>query len=141
MAEEIGRRLRLSNEEIEQVIALVRHHLRFKDVFQMRPATLKRFARMNRFEEHLELHRLDCLASHGDLSGWQYVRNFLAKTPTEELRLRRLVTGDDLIALGYSPGPRFAEILNAVEDAQLEGRLANREDAISFVLNTYPLPP
>ncbi len=138
MAEAIGRRLRLSTDEIEQVTALVRHHLRFKDVFQMRPATLKRFARMNRFEEHLELHRLDCLASHGDLSGWQFVKDFLARTPPEELRLPRLLTGDDLIALGYTPGPRFAEILEAVEDAQLDGRLTNREDAVSFVISSYP---
>lgn len=139
MAEVIGRRLRLSSDEIDQVMALVRHHLRFKDVFQMRPATLKRFARMNRFEEHLELHRLDCLASHGDLSAWRFVKDFLARTPPEELRLRRLLTGDDLIALGYPPGPRFAEILDAVEDAQLDGRLTIREDAVAFVIGSYPL--
>ena len=138
MAEAIGRRLRLSSEEIEQVVALVRHHLRFKDVFRMRPATLKRFARMDRFEEHLELHRLDCLASHGDLSGWHFVKDFVARTPPEELRLPRLLTGDDLIALGYKPGPRFAEILDAVEEAQLDGRLTTRDDALSFVKMNYP---
>jgi poly(A) polymerase len=89
--------------------------------------------RLERFEEHLELHRLDCLASHGLLEAYEFVRRFLAETPPEEVRPERLVTGDDLIALGFTPGPRFKEILQMVEDAQLEGRLKRREEALAFL--------
>ena len=81
MAEEICRRFRFSNEDTAQIIALVANHLRFKDVPQMKPATLKRFVRLDRFEEHLELHRLDCSSSHGHLDNYDFVRRFLAETP------------------------------------------------------------
>ncbi len=138
MAEDIGRRLRLSNDETEQVCALVANHLRFKDVFRMKPSTLKRFVRLPKFEEHLELHRLDCLASHGLLDSYEYVQNFLRETPPEQVRPPRLVTGEDLKALGYRPGPQFAVILKTVEDAQLEGQLSNREDALAFVKENFP---
>lgn len=139
MAEEICRRLRLSNPETEQVVALVRNHLRFKDVPRMKSSTLKRFVRMERFEEHLELHRLDCMASHGDLTCWEFVHRFLAETPVEEIRPLRLLTGDDLVAMGYRPGPEFKKILAAVEEAQLEGQLASREAAMRFVAQRFPL--
>jgi poly(A) polymerase len=139
MAEEICRRLRLSNDEIEQVSALVANHLRFKDVFRMKPSTLKRFVRLPRFEEeHLELHRLDCLASHGLLDSYEFVQNFLRETPPEQVRPPRLLTGEDLKALGYRPGPQFAVILKAVEDAQLEGQLASRDQALAFVKENFP---
>jgi len=138
MAAAICRRLRFSVDDTEQIEALVANHLRFKDVFQMRPATLKRFARLPRFEEeHLELHRLDCLASHGNLDAYEFVRRFLRETPPEEVRPPRLLTGEDLKAMGFSPGPRFKEILHAVEEGQLEGKLIRREDAVDFVLREY----
>jgi poly(A) polymerase len=133
MAEEICRRLRFSNDDTAQISALVSNHLRFKDVFQMRPATLKRFVRLPRFEEHLELHRLDCSSSHRQLQNYEFVRRFLAETPPEQVRPARFVTGDDLKAMGLEPGPRFKEILLAVEDAQLDGSLRNREEALEFV--------
>ena len=133
MAEEICRRLRFSNDDTQQIAALVMNHLRFKDVAQMRTSTLKRFVRLDRFGEHLELHRLDCLASHGSLEAYEFVRRFLAETPPEEVRPQRLVTGDDLIAMGFTPGPRFKEILQMVEDAQLEGRLKGRGEALAFL--------
>lgn len=133
MAEEICRRLRFSNDETEQIAALVANHLRFKDVFQMRPSTLKRLVRLPKFDEHMELHRLDCLSSHGSLEAYEFVRRFLAQTPPEQVRPPRLVTGDDLKQLGYTLGPLFKEILQTVEDAQLEGRLGNREEAIAFI--------
>ncbi len=133
MAEEICRRLRFSGNDTEQIAALVANHLRFKDVAEMRASTLKRFVRLDRFEEHLELHRLDCLASHGSLEAYEFVRRFVAETPPEEVRPARVVTGDDLIAMGFTPGPRFKEILQMVEDAQLEGRLKGREEALAFV--------
>jgi poly(A) polymerase len=138
MAAAICRRLRFSVDETEQIESLVANHLRFKDVFQMRPATLKRFARLPGFqEEHLELHRLDCQASHGNLDAYEFVRRFLRDTPPEEVRPPRLLTGEDLKAMGFRPGPRFKEILHAVEEGQLEGRLMRREDAVEFVRREY----
>ena len=103
MAEEICRRFRFSNEETEQIAALVTNHMRFKDVPQMKPATLKRFVRLDRFDEHLELHRLDCLSSHRNLDNYDCDK-FLAETPPEEVAPPRVLTGDDLIATGVS-GP------------------------------------
>jgi putative nucleotidyltransferase with HDIG domain len=133
MAEEICRRLRFSGDDTEQVAALVANHLRFKDVFAMRSSTLKRFVRLPAFDQHLELHRLDCLASHGSLESYDFVQRFLAETPAEEVRPPRLLTGNDLIAMGYRPGPVFKEILQAVEDAQLEGAVGSREAAVRMV--------
>ena len=133
MAAEICRRFRFSNGESEQIVALVEHHLRFKDVPQMKASTLKRFVRLPRFEEHLELHRLDCLSSHGMLDNYEFVRRFIAETPPEQVRPPRLITGDDLKELGLHPGPQFRTLLQAVEDAQLEGSLTSREAALKFV--------
>jgi poly(A) polymerase len=132
MAESICRALRFSGEDTGQIETLVANHLRFKDVRQMRQATLKRFVRLPRFEEHLELHRLDCLASHGSLEAYDFVQRFLAETPPEQVRPPRLVTGDDLKGMGIVPGPRFKEILLAVEEAQLDGRFSDRESALDF---------
>jgi poly(A) polymerase len=138
MAVAICRRLRFSVDDIEQIEALVANHLRFKDVFQMRPATLKRFVRLPKFEEeHLPLHRLDCLASHGNLDAYEFVSRFLRETPSEEVHPPRLLTGEDLKAMGFRPGPLFKEILRAVEEGQLEGRLIGREDALDFVRREY----
>jgi poly(A) polymerase len=137
MAATICRELRFSNDDTEQIVALVANHLRFKDVAQMRTSTLKRFVRLPRFEEHLELHRLDCLASHRQLEAYEFVRRFLAETPPDQVRPARLVTGEDLKEMGFTPGPRFKEILRAVEDAQLEGKLAGREEALAFVRGSY----
>jgi len=137
MAEEICRRLRFSNDDTEQIVTLVANHLRFKDVSQMRAATLKRFVRLPRFEEHLELHRLDCLASHGNLEAYEFVRRFLAETPPDQVRPPRLISGEDLARMGLLPGPLFREILQTVEDGQLDGRLTSREQALAFVRSKY----
>jgi poly(A) polymerase len=132
MAEHICRNLRFSNEDTEQVVSLVANHMRFKDVREMRTATLKRFVRLPHFDEHLELHRLDCLASHGSLDAYTFVQQFLLETPAEKVYPPKLVTGDDLKSMGLVPGPRFKEILLAVEEAQLDGRLQDRESALQF---------
>jgi len=137
MAEEICKRYRFSNEDAAQVAALVANHLRFKDVPQMKPATLKRFIRLDRFAEHLELHRLDCSSSHGHLENYEFVSRFLAETPMEQVRPARLLTGEDLIALGYRPGPRFKAILEAVEEAQLNGTIETRENAVALVRGSF----
>jgi poly(A) polymerase len=138
MAEEICRRLRFSNDDTEQILALVANHMRFGHVTQMNQSTLKRFLRMPRFEEHLGLHRLDCLGSHRDLATYNFVREKLAETPVEVMRPVPLITGADLIAAGYTPGPRFKEILSAVEDGQLEGRLHSKEEALELVEREFP---
>jgi poly(A) polymerase len=133
MAEEICRRFRLSNDETEQVCALVANHMRFADVRRMKDSTLKRFFRLPRFEEHLELHRLDCMGSHRGLELYDFARERLRNLPAEQIRPGALITGDDLIAAGYSPGPQFKELLTAVEDAQLEGTISTKEEAMEFV--------
>jgi len=139
MAEKICGRLRLSARDTGRVVELVRHHLRFKDFPRMKRSTQLRFLRMEGFEEHLELHRLDCLASHGDLTNYEIARQLLEQTPPEEIKPQPLLRGDDLIAQGYAPGPLFKEILRAVEDAQLEGKLHRREDALRLVAERFPL--
>jgi poly(A) polymerase len=138
IAEEICARLRFSNHDAAQVLALVDNHMRFGHATRMKESTLKRFLRMPAFEEHLALHRADSLASHGKLSTYEFIRTKLAEIPPEKIRPAALVTGDDLIAAGYAPGPRFREILEAVEDAQLEGRLLTRETALDFVKRQFP---
>jgi poly(A) polymerase len=113
--------------------------MRFGHVTRMKESTLKKFLRLPAFDEHLALHRADSLASHGNLSTYELVRAKLAEIPPEKIRPAALVTGDDLIAAGYAPGPRFREILEAVEDAQLEGRLLSRDTALEFVKREFPL--
>jgi poly(A) polymerase len=137
MAEGICRRLRFSNETSEQVSALVANHMRFADVKKMKESTLKRFMRLPRFTEHLELHRLDCSASHGDLSLYEFAKTKLEHTPEEEIRPAPLITGADLIQNGWKPGPQFRTVLQAVEDAQLEGILRTREEAMAFVKTNF----
>jgi len=139
MAEAICRRYRFSNEETEQILALVGNHMRFMDVDRMRTSTLKRFVRLPHFEEHLELHRLDCLSSHGNLDSYSAVERFLAETPAEEVRPQRVLTGTDLSEMGYIPGPVFSEILRAVEDAQLEGQIRSKQEAEEFVRKKFRL--
>ncbi|MGH9535906.1 MAG: CCA tRNA nucleotidyltransferase [Terriglobales bacterium] len=138
MAEQIGRRLRLPGEQIEQLVALVAEHMKFGDVERMRLSTLKRFLRQPGFARHLELHRLDCLMSHGDLRLYEFARQQLAAAAPEQMRPPRLLTGDDLAALGYPPGPAFREMLAALEDAQLEGRLVTRAEAVTFLQQRFP---
>ena len=140
MAHEICRRLNFSNDDTEQIEALVANHMRFAHVERMKDSTLKRFLRLPKFDEHMELHRIDCLSSHRDLSLYDFVGEKLRTTPPEEIRPAPLISGRDLIELGYEPGPRFKEILSAVEDAQLEGKLHSREDAVGLVQQEFPLP-
>jgi poly(A) polymerase len=132
MAAEICRRLRLSNDATDQVCALVANHMRFANITRMKESTLKRFFRLPRFEEHLELHRLDCMGSHRGLDLYNFALEKLRSLPPDQIRPAPLITGDDLIAAGYSPGPLFKELLRAVEDAQLEGSIHTREEALAL---------
>ena len=141
MSRSITRRWKMSNTQIDRITDLVRGHLTFKDVQKMKQSTLKRFLRQPYFSEHLELHRIDCLASHGDLSHWEFCRDKLSELPTEVIRPPKLITGDDLIGIDYLPGPFFKEILTAVEDAQLEGRIKDRAEALDLVKKKFPQKP
>jgi poly(A) polymerase len=134
---EILGRLRFSNDDTEQILALVEHHMKFKDVQRMRPATLKRFVRLPRFEEHLALHRLDCLSSHRNLEAYEFVENFLRLTPPEVVRPAKLLTGEDVLRLGYVAGPLIGKILAEVEEAQLNGELASKDEAIAFIMSRF----
>ncbi|MGA2206701.1 MAG: CCA tRNA nucleotidyltransferase [Terracidiphilus sp.] len=138
MGAEICRRFRFSNEETRQVLALIENHMRFMDAQRMKASTLKRFFRLGRFEEHLALHRMDCLAATGNLENWEFVRERFSSMPEAEVRPRPLITGRELIAAGYVPGARFREMLRAAEDAQLEGTVATAEEALKLVRERFP---
>ena len=137
MAEEICRRLRISNQQIEEVVDVVKDHLRFIHVQEMRESTLKRFLRKTNFSDHLELHRLDSLASHGDLSSYHFCQEKLEELTQEAMRPKPFINGHDLIRLGLEPGPIFSEIMSAVEDFQLEGKLSSKEETLDWVKEHY----
>jgi poly(A) polymerase len=141
IAEKILARLRFSNEDITQIVALVKNHMRFGDVLHMRQSTLKRFLRLPRFDEHLELHRLDCLSAHGDLSLYDFAKEQYEHAPEEEIRPKLLLTGRELIAAGYHPGPKFKAMLEAAEDAQLEGAISTSEQALALLRERFGKPP
>lgn len=134
---DITRRLRFSTEQTEQIAALVGSHMRFAMVQRMKLSTLKRLLAMPGFEDHLELHRLDCEASHGKLDNYAFLRQKLQEMPQEEISPPPLITGRDLIELGYKPGPQFHVILSAVRDEQLDARLTDREGAMAFVKEKF----
>ena len=138
MAREILTRLRFSNDEMEQVEALIANHMRFKDVPQMRESTLKRFLRLPDFEEHLELHRLDCLSSNRHLESYELVKRKLEEFPEEHLKPEPPADRRGSDRRGLPPGPLFSKILRAVEDAQLEGRIHTSGEALAMVLETFP---
>ena len=127
IAAAILQRLRFSREETETILALVRGHMLFMNVREMRPTRLKRFLRQPDFSLHLELHRLDCLGSHGLLDHYDFALQKLKEYSEEQLRPTPLLTGEDLIAMGYTPGPVFRKILCAIEDAQLGGEITDAE--------------
>jgi putative nucleotidyltransferase with HDIG domain len=137
MAEAILKRLRFSNDECQQILLLVENHMRFGDVMKMKDSTLKRFFRLPHFEEHLALHRMDCLSSHGGLDLYDYAKNRYEHMPAEQVRPVLLVTGKDLIDAGYKPGPQFKAMLAAAEDAQLEGVIHSCEEGLSLIQNLF----
>jgi poly(A) polymerase len=137
MAEEILKRLKRARAVSERVSYLVRNHLRHVQAPQMRLSTLKRFLREDGIEELLELARIDALSSNGDLQYYRFCKERLGELKDEEIRPAPLVRGDDLIALGLTPGPIFADILRQVEDAQLGGELTSREAALDWIQRHY----
>jgi len=141
IAQDIARRQRFSNEETAQIVALVENHMRFGDVEKMKASTLKRFFRLQAFPEHLALHRMDCMASHGGLELYEYAKQRFEATPLEEVRPKLLVTGRDLIEVGLQPGPRFKELLAQAEDAQLEGRISSKEEGLALIRSLSDAAP
>lgn len=139
MTEEIMRRLRFSGAEIEASVEMVRQHMVFKDAPKMRVAKLKRFMARPTFDEELELHRVDCESSHRILDNYEFLLQKRDEFANEPIIPPPLVRGDDLIALGLKPGPKFGEILEAVETRQLEGNLRTRNEALEWVRREYSL--
>ena len=131
--ERVVERLKFSRAEMHHVVALVENLPRFSEIRQMRASTLKRFFRLGRFEDHLELARIHRVAAGEDLADYAYARRKREEWTEREIWPEPVVTGDDLIAMGYAPGPHFKEILTRLEDEQLEGRIRNRDDAIDFI--------
>ncbi len=138
MTAEICRRFRFSGDETRQILALVENHMRFADAERMKSSTLKRFFRLDSFDEHLALHRMDCLAGSGNLDHWEFVRARRMAMPEEVVRPTPLITGRELIAAGYAPGAAFKQMLRAVEDAQLEGAIGTAEEALRLVEGQWP---
>ncbi len=132
IARSILTRLRFPHSIAETVEALVANHMKFMEVPRMRESTLKRFMRLPDFEEHMALHRLDCLSSHGGLENYDFVRQKQREVPPELLKPKPLLTGRDLIAAGYRPGPLFGSVLHEIEDAQLEGAISSPGEALEM---------
>jgi poly(A) polymerase len=139
MTEQIMERLRFSRAEIDATVEAVRQHMVFKDVPNMRVAKLKRFMARPTFKDELELHRVDCASSHAMMDNYEFLLTKKDEFANEPIIPPPLVRGDDLIALGLEPGPKFGEILEAVETRQLEGALRDRKEAIEWVKGEYSL--
>ena len=137
MAAEVLKRLKRSRATWERVAYLVRNHLRHMQAPNMRLSTLKRFLGEEGIDELLELTRIDGLSASGDLQYYQFCKQKLAELKHEEMHPPPLLRGRDLIAMGFTPGPRFHEILKEVEEAQLGGELSSREEAMEWVIKTY----
>ena len=136
MAEAVMTRLRFPRHEIDLVVDAVRNHMVFKDVQQMRPARLRRFMARPYFGIELELHRVDCAGSHGDLENYHFLVRKASEFAQEPLIPTPLVRGDDLISMGLQPGPRIGELLEAVQTAQLEGEVTTRAQALEWLEKT-----
>lgn len=132
MTEAILRRLRFSNEEIEQIVLCVAEHMRFRHVQEMRPSKVKRILARPTFAEELELHRLDCVASHGSVENVEFLLKKTAEMPPEVVRPKALVNGRDLLEIGFTPGKLVGAVLREIEELQLEERLESREAALAY---------
>jgi poly(A) polymerase len=137
LTETILKRMKASNEFTDQVVSLVSNHMKFMHVQDMRSSKLKRFMRMNKFEEHIALHYVDCMSSHGKTDNVDFINKKLIEIEPEQIRPVRLFTGEHLIELGFNPGKIFKVILEEVEDLQLEGQITCFEEAKKFVCDKY----
>jgi putative nucleotidyltransferase with HDIG domain len=133
MAEGILRRLKFPNEVIESVVEAVANHMVFKDITKMRVAKLKRFMARPNYELEMQLHRVDCLGCHGQLTNYDFLREKEREFASQPLIPPRLLTGADLLAAGYAPGPQLGEVLTTVQNLQLEGEITTREQALAWL--------
>jgi poly(A) polymerase len=140
IARAILSRLRFSNDDCDQILALIKHHMQFGDIEKMKRSTLKRFLRLPRFDEHLALHYADVMSAHGILGAWNYAQQHLADLGEDQLKPPLLITGRELIAAGYQPGPQFKLMLTAAEDAQLEGQIITPDEGLTMIRNHFGPP-
>ena len=130
-----------ANDTVDQVVTMVAEHMRFREVRRLRPAKLKRLLARPTFPDELELHRLDCLASHGDLANYDFLREQSVAIPPAELRPAPLVDGHDLLRLGYPPGPLLGRVLKLIREQQLDGQLRSRDEALAYARQQRAGPP
>jgi putative nucleotidyltransferase with HDIG domain len=135
LAEKIMRRLRFSSEEIEVITHCVRNHMRFTDVRKMKLSTLRKLVGAPTFQIEIELHRLDCLSSHGDLSNWNFLNEFQEKLAKEPILPKPWITGNDIIKMGIPESPRIGSLRSLAYDTQLEGRFKKREELLEWLKN------
>ncbi len=140
IAEKMLKRLRFSNKEIDQILSCVDNHMKFAKVKEMREGKLKQFITRHNFLEELELHRIDCESSHGMLDNYFFLKDKLTEYEKENLKPKPLLNGNDIIILGHRPGPLIKEILEQVYVLQLEGKWPNKDEALQWVRQKYPLP-
>lgn len=140
VARAILNRLRFSNEDCTQILALIQHHMQFGDIMKMKQSTLKRFLRLPKFDEHLALHYADVMSSNRQTELYDFAKRQREELSQEQIRPVLLLTGEGLIAAGYKPGPAFKTMLVAAEDAQLEGLVRTAADALSLIRETFGEP-
>ncbi len=137
ISERILERLRFSNREKEEIVICIKNHMRFKEVQHMRSGKLKWLLQQETFPEELELHRIDCASSHGNLENWEFLKRKLGEYSQEEIKPKPLVTGEDLLRLGFAEGPLVGKILEELKELQLEGELSSKEEALHWIKAHY----
>lgn len=141
MADQMLTRLRFPNDQKEKICTLVQNHMRFMDVQRMREGKLKMMLQAPTFLEELEMHRIDCLACHGNLNNWHFLKKKLSEYSEDELRPKPLVNGHDLMAIGIAQGPPLGQFLKELWELQLEGSLRTKEEALAWVQKQRLPPP
>lgn len=139
MTREILLRLKYPNQTIDQVSIAVANHMKFMDVTKIRESKLRRFLGRPHFDQEQELHRLDCLASHGGLDNYNFIQETLDRYRDEPVMPVPYLTGKDLISIGHQPGKSFSEILTKAMDLQLENSIHSKEEAVAWVKSEYPI--
>ena len=138
-AQRILKRFHTSNSLIEGVGACIAHHMHFMHVQKMKLGTLKKFLSRPTIETELELHRIDCIASHENCDNYHFLKQQLRNFNQELLKPDPLLRGQDLIKLGFKPGPLFGEILSTIDELQLEEEISTHDEAVKMVLARYQI--
>jgi len=133
IAARILERLRMPGDETDRILHCIRQHMKFIDVPHMRRSTLRRMIGAPTFGAELELHRLDCTCSHGDLSNYKFLQAQRDQLAAEPALPEPWVSGHDIMALGIPEGPLVGSWHRRAYDAQLEGRFAEREELLAWL--------